>query len=118
MFSCKDFHIVFIDNVKLYDVGEHIDFTLLTREKRFVIPFEKNQHSLGALPHSIDGQCNAFSRFTLTYDPELSASKAAFELTSWIEKVQSEGGEDLELLPYVYAARDQLEERKKAWTGH
>jgi len=116
MISCKDLHTVCIGNVKQYDVGKHIDFTLLTRAKSSVIPFEKNQHSLGALPHSIDGQCNAFSRFTLTYDPELSASKAALKLTSWIEKVQSEGGEDLELLPYVYAARDQLEERKKAWT--
>lgn len=116
MISCKDLHTLCIGNVKQYDIGEHIDFTLLTRAKSSVIPFEKNQHSLGALPHSIDGQCNAFSRFTLTYDPELSASKAALELTSWIDKVQSEGGEDQELLPYVYAARDQLEERKKAWT--
>lgn len=116
MISCKDLHTVCIGNVKHYDVGKHIDFTLLTRAKNSVIPFEKNQHSLGALPHSVDDQCNAFSRFTLTYDPELSASKAALELTRWIEKVQSEGGEDLESLPYVYAARDQLEERKKAWT--
>ena len=82
MISCRDLHIVCIGNVKLYDVGEHIDFTLLTQEKHSVIPFEKNQHSLDALPHNIDGQCNSFSRFTLTYNPNLSTSKAALELTS------------------------------------
>ena len=54
----------------------------------------------------------------MTYDPDLSASKETLELTSWIGKVQSDGGEDMELLPYVYETRDQLEERKKAWTGH
>ena len=101
----------------MYDFGEHIDFTLLAQEKSFINPFEKNQHSLGYFPHSIDGQCNSFSRFTITYDPELSARKVVLELTIWIEKVQSKGGEDMELLPSVYATRDQLEERKKAWTS-
>ena len=41
MISCKDLHNVCIGNVKQYDVGEHIDFTLLIWEKSFVVPFEK-----------------------------------------------------------------------------
>ena len=118
MISCNDLHTVCIGNVQLYDVVEHIDFTLLTWEKISFSTFEKNQHSLGVLPHIIYGHCNSFSRFTLTYDPNLSASKATLDLTSWIEKVHSEGGEGLELLPYVYTTGDQLEERKHAWTGH
>eukprot|EP01018_Ginkgo_biloba_P017369 Gb_01733 [translate_table: standard] len=116
--SCKDLHTVSISSVKHFQVGDYIDFTLLARAKSSVIPFEKNQYMFGALPYSKDGQCNSFSKFTLTSDAESSASMASLELTRWVHRVQSEGGEDLELLPYVYAATDQLEQRKKAWTEH
>ncbi|XP_057868844.2 uncharacterized protein LOC131075912 [Cryptomeria japonica] len=118
MISCKDLYTVSINSVKQYTTGEIIEFTLLSRAKNSVIPFEKGQYSLGALPYSIDGDCNAFSKFTLTSDAELSTNRAADELTCWIEKVHSEGGEDAELLPYAYEAVDQLEQRKKAWIEH
>ncbi|KAH9329197.1 hypothetical protein KI387_001305 [Taxus chinensis] len=118
MISCKDLHTVSISSVKQYNIGENIEFTLLTRAKSSVIPFEKRQYSLGALPHSIDGHCNSFSKFTLTSDAELSTNRAAEELASWIEKVHLEVGEDAELLPYAFEAMDQLEQRKKTWTEH
>lgn len=118
MISCKDLFTVSISSVKQYTTGETIEFTLLSRAKTSVIPFEKGQCSLGALPYSIDGHCNAFSKFTLTSDAELSSNRAADELTCWIERVHAEGGEDAELLPYAYEAVDQLEQRKKAWIEH
>eukprot|EP00252_Welwitschia_mirabilis_P010012 TRINITY_DN23035_c0_g1_i1.p1 TRINITY_DN23035_c0_g1~~TRINITY_DN23035_c0_g1_i1.p1 ORF type:complete len:798 (+),score=151.89 TRINITY_DN23035_c0_g1_i1:152-2545(+) len=117
MISCRDLYNVCFTTVRQYGAGDHIDLKLLSRAKTSVIPFEKNHYSSDAFPYTTDGQCNVFSKFTLTSDPAQSTRSAMIELTDWINRVETFGGEERELLPYVYAARDQLHERERAWVA-
>ncbi|XWS19232.1 hypothetical protein CRYUN_Cryun32bG0113200 [Craigia yunnanensis] len=49
---------------------------------------------------------------------DLSVSQAMSDLDSWFARVDSRLVDDLEKLPYVYAAMEQLEQRKKYWNEH
>ncbi|ERN06158.1 RING finger protein 10 [Amborella trichopoda] len=116
--SSKDLYTVYVDYVKQYHIGDHIDFTLLTRPKDSMIPFQKNHHCVNAVPYTNDGLCDLFSKFTLTLDIGLSFQEAKLELNQWLVKAESGGVDDLDKLPYVCAALEQLEQREKFWTEH
>ncbi|KAM0058487.1 putative solute carrier family 13 [Helianthus debilis subsp. tardiflorus] len=80
-------------------------------------PHDGSARKLGAyLIQSQLKKCNeevydAFSKFTFTTDAELSVRKAMSELDSWLARAESGLVDDLERLPYVCAAMEQLEER-------
>ncbi|CAM6114319.1 unnamed protein product [Calypogeia fissa] len=118
MISAKELRTVFIDDVRQYGLGDKVSFTLLMRAKGSIIPFEKTDTTSGPFAHSKNGQCHLFSKFTLTSDAEPTTSAAINELTRWAERAQLEGGEDIDLLPFVFVAIDQLRQRKDAWTEH
>ncbi|OMO99293.1 RING finger protein 10-like protein [Corchorus olitorius] len=59
-----------------------------------------------------------FSKFTFTSDVDLSVRQAISELDSWLARADSGLVDDLEKLPYVCAAMEQLEQRKKYWNEH
>ncbi|KAJ6837101.1 RING finger protein 10 [Iris pallida] len=115
MMSSKDLLTVQIENVKQFHVGARADFTLLTRAKDSLVPSLKNQQEPD--PES-DTMYDSFSKFILTSDVELSVREAKSDLSSWLAKAESGLVDDLERLPYVCAALEQLEERMKNWTGH
>ncbi|XWS17421.1 hypothetical protein CRYUN_Cryun33cG0065900 [Craigia yunnanensis] len=49
---------------------------------------------------------------------DLSVRQAMSDLNSWLARVDSRLVDDLEKLPYVCAAMEQLEQRKKYWNEH
>ncbi|KAL2636037.1 hypothetical protein R1flu_007516 [Riccia fluitans] len=118
MICSKELRTVLIDDVEQKGVGDMVKFTLLMRAKGSIIPFERREMVSGPLAFSKDGQCHHFSKFTLTSDAEPTTNKAVNELTEWAQRAEVEGGEDLDLLPYVFVAIDQLQQRKSAWTDH
>eukprot|EP00250_Pteridium_aquilinum_P015535 c22636_g1_i1 orf=105-2864(+) len=118
MTSSKALRTVFVDTVQNYQVGDTLELTLLNRAKGSIIPFEKSEGVTGSLPFSKDGQFHSFSKFTLTSDADQTTSKAITELSGWAERAQNEGGEDMDLIPFVLLAIDQLQQRKTAWTDH
>ncbi|MQM14200.1 hypothetical protein Taro_047129 [Colocasia esculenta] len=118
MLSVKDLYTVNIHNVKPYNVGDHIDFTLLTRSKDSTVPLQRNYQKLGSVPCGSDELCDSFSKFTLTSDVELSAREGKKDLSDWLAKAESGLVDDLERLPYVCAALDQLDQRIKNWADY
>ncbi|XP_010249224.1 PREDICTED: RING finger protein 10 isoform X2 [Nelumbo nucifera] len=116
MISSRDLYTIYIENVEQYCVGDHVKFALLTRAKDSVVPFQKNQLGKESLPCSSDELCDSFSKFTLTLDVELSTREAKSELDGWLARAESGLVDDLEKLPYVCAALEQLQQRKKCWT--
>ncbi|XP_077229831.1 RING/U-box superfamily protein [Tasmannia lanceolata] len=115
MISPKDLYTIYIDHVKQYHVGDRVYFTLLTRPKDSLFPSQKNQQGMDVIPYSTDGLCDSFSKFTVTSDVELSVWEAKLGLHDWLVKAESGLVEDLEQLPYVCAALEHLEQRKKCW---
>ncbi|RZS14152.1 hypothetical protein BHM03_00045822 [Ensete ventricosum] len=113
--STKDLYTVLIENVKQFGVGDHAHFTLLTRPKVSVFPVLKRNQVESSTPCATDGLCDSFSKFVLTSDVELSVREAKSDLYDWLHKADSGLVDDLEKLPYVCAALEQLEERMKAW---
>ncbi|XP_068656370.1 uncharacterized protein [Aristolochia californica] len=111
MISAKDLYTIYIDQVKHYSIGDEVQFTLLTRARDSLVPSQKDENSSEVI-------CHSFSKFILTSDVELSISEAQLELHDWLVKADSGLVEDLEQLPYVCAAVEQLEQRKKYWTEH
>lgn len=114
MISSKDLYTIYIENVKQHCVGDIIEFMLLTRDKGSLTPAAKQKERVNAQEEVYD----SFSKFTFTADVELSVRKAISELDSWLARAESGLVDDLEKLPYVCAAMEQLEERKKYWKGH
>ncbi|XP_043724657.1 RING finger protein 10 isoform X2 [Telopea speciosissima] len=117
MISSKDLYTIYIDNVKQYHDGDHVKFVLLTRPKDSLIPWQKNK--LGKEDSSLCGNdelCDSFSKFTLTSDVDLLVREAKSELDGWLARAESGLVDDLEKLPYVCAAMEQLEQRKKYWS--
>ncbi|XP_009405452.2 uncharacterized protein LOC103988593 isoform X1 [Musa acuminata AAA Group] len=113
--STKDLYTVLIENVKQFGVGDHAHFTLLIRPKVSVFPVLKKKQVESSTPCTTDGLCDLFSKFVLTSDVELSVREAKSDLYDWLHKADSGLVDDLEKLPYVCAALEQLEERMKAW---
>ncbi|KAK1309713.1 hypothetical protein QJS10_CPA08g00416 [Acorus calamus] len=117
MISCKDLYTMYIDYVKQYHVGDHPEFTLLTRSKDSSVPILKNQQKV-AFPSSTEDFCGSFAKFTLTSDVEMSVREAKRDLNDWLAKADSGLVDDLEKLPYVCAALEQLDLRMKRWQDH
>lgn len=113
--SIKDLYTVLIENVKHFSVGDHVHFTLLTRPKDSVFPVPKDKQVESALSSSADDLCDAFSKFIVTSDVGLSVREGKSDLSFWLHKADSGLVDDLEKLPYVCAALEQLEERMKMW---
>ncbi|KAG8366757.1 hypothetical protein BUALT_Bualt16G0000900 [Buddleja alternifolia] len=111
MISSKDLYTVHIENVKQYHIGDEIEFVLLTRQKYSFISSIKNNERIDVGEEIQD----SFSKFTLTSDVELSVREAMSDLDSWIARADSGLVDDIEKLPYVCAAMEQLERRKKYW---
>ncbi|KAG9445832.1 hypothetical protein H6P81_011960 [Aristolochia fimbriata] len=109
MISAKDLYTIYINQVRHYSVGDEVQFTLLTRARDSLIPSQKDDNGS-------EVSCDSFSKFILTSDVELSVREAQLELNDWLVKADSGLVEDLEQLPYVCAALEQLEQRKKYWT--
>nr|GEV33033.1 RING finger protein 10 isoform X2 [Tanacetum cinerariifolium] len=114
MISSKDLYTIYIENVKQHCVGDIIEFMLLTRDKDSLTLNAKQKETVDAQEEVYD----SFSKFTFTSDVELSVRKAMSELDSWLARAESGLVDDLERLPYVCAAMEQLEERKKYWKEH
>jgi hypothetical protein len=118
MISVKEMRTVLISSVQQHRAGDHIKFNLLTRAKNSITPFEKSKGSLGALAYSEEGKFHPYSKFTLTSEAAHVMDKAVADLTAWASRAENHGGEDLDVVPYVYEAIDQLNQRKVAWTEH
>ncbi|XP_024021155.1 RING finger protein 10 isoform X1 [Morus notabilis] len=120
MISPKDLYTISIENVKQYNVGDTLEFSLLTRQKDSYTLSQKNRREKGI---SLEADCPAesydpFAKFTFTSDVDLSVRKAIADLDSWLVKADAGLVDDLEKLPYVCAAMEHLEQRKKYWNEH
>ena len=118
MISVKEIRTVIINSVQQYRAGDVIKLNLLTRAKNSITPFEKSKGSLGALAYSEEGQFHLYAKFTLISEAEHVTDRAVAELTAWASRAEIHGGEDLDVVPYVYEAIDQLRQRMVAWTEH
>lgn len=114
MISSKDLYTIHIENVKQFREGDEIDFVLLTRKKDSFSSSLKDNENINIEEKIVD----SFSKFTLTSEVELSFREAMSDLDSWIARAHSGLVDDIEKLPYVCAAMEQLERRKKYWNEH
>jgi hypothetical protein len=110
--SVKDLYTLHITNVKQYQVGDNIEFSFLTRKKdSFTLSYKNKQET----DNSSCSQLNVydpFSKFTLTSDVDLSVRHAISDLDGWLARADSGLVDDLEKLPYVSDAMQQLKQRK------
>ncbi|XP_076895913.1 uncharacterized protein LOC143548704 [Bidens hawaiensis] len=104
MISSKDLYTIYIENVKQHRVGDVVEFMLLTRDKDSLTLTSKQKVDF-----------DSFSKFTFTADAELAVREPMSDLDRWLAKAESGLVDDMEGLPYVCAAMEQLEERKKFW---
>ncbi|XP_019447407.1 PREDICTED: RING finger protein 10 isoform X2 [Lupinus angustifolius] len=118
MVSVKDLYTVHITNVKQYQVGDNIEFTFLTRKKDSFTLSHKNKQETDMTSCGNEDLCDPFSKFTLTSDVDLSVRHAISDLDGWLARADSGLVDDLEKLPYVCAAMQQLKQRKKYWNEH
>ncbi|KAL5208765.1 hypothetical protein ABZP36_033200 [Zizania latifolia] len=116
MISAKELYTIHITQVQHFHVGDSVTFTLLSRSKNSLTTSIKNLTDECA---SIDDDpCTAFSKFILTSDVELSVREAKSDLSNWLHMADLGFMDDLEKLPYVSAALEQLEERMKYWSEY
>ncbi|XP_015893892.3 uncharacterized protein LOC107427986 isoform X1 [Ziziphus jujuba] len=118
LISPKDLYTVNIENVEQYCVGDKVDFILLTRRKDSFALSNKNKLEKDVMPGCTTESYDPFSKFTFTSDVDLSVRKSISDLDSWLVRAESGLVDDLEKLPYVCAAMEQLEQRKKYWNEH
>ncbi|XVE84238.1 hypothetical protein DITRI_Ditri16bG0154700 [Diplodiscus trichospermus] len=116
--SQKDLYTIYIENVRQYCVGDTIEFMLLMRQKDSFAPSQKSNQEKSTMPCDDRGIYDPFSKFTFTTDVDLSVRQAMSDLDSWLARADSGLVDDLEKLPYVCAAMEQLEQRKKYWNEH
>lgn len=116
MISPKELYTISIENVNQYSVGDTIVFMLLTRQKDSSAISQKNKQEADGTPCCSDTVSDSFSKLIFTSDVELSVRKAISDLDSWLVRADSGLVDDLEKLPYVCAAMEQLEQRKKYWS--
>ncbi|XP_059294373.1 uncharacterized protein LOC132047359 isoform X2 [Lycium ferocissimum] len=113
MISSKDLYTIQIENVKQLRVGDVIEFVLLTRHKdSFTSSLKNNDGIVGG-----EEVQKSFSKFIFTSDVDLSVREAMSDLDSWLARADSGLVDDMEKLPFVCAAMEQLEQRKKYWNG-
>lgn len=118
LISPKELYTIYIENVKQHCVGDKVDFILLTRRKDSFALSNKNKLEKDSLLDCTTESYNPFSKFTFTSDVDLSVRKAISDLDSWLVRAESGLVDDLDKLPYVCAAMEQLEHRKKYWDEH
>ncbi|XP_039026072.1 RING finger protein 10-like isoform X2 [Hibiscus syriacus] len=118
MVSQKDLYTIYIENVRQYCVGDTIEFMLLTREKDSFVPSQKSKNETNYTQCGENEIYDPFSKFIFTSDVDLSVRQAMSDLDSWLARADSGLVDDLEKLPYVCAAMEQLEQRKKYWKEH
>ncbi|XVF16106.1 hypothetical protein REPUB_Repub10bG0002700 [Reevesia pubescens] len=118
MVSQKDLYTIYIENVRQYSVGDTIEFMLLMRQKDSFVPSQKNKKQTSTMQCGDTDIYDPFSKFTFTSDVDLSVRQAMSDLDSWLARADSGLVDDLEKLPYVCAAMEQLEQRKKYWNEH
>ena len=118
MISGRDLYTVYIHNVKPHKVGDQVHLTLLTRARDSSVPVQKSNQRYVPTPSGIDDLWDSFAKFTLTSDVELSVREVKKDLNDWMSRADSGLVDDLEKLPHVCAALDQLEKRMKNWAKH
>ncbi|KAK8619002.1 hypothetical protein V6N13_132972 [Hibiscus sabdariffa] len=118
MVSQKDLYTIYIENVRQYCVGDTIEFMLLTRQKDSFVPSQKSKKEANYSHCGENEIYDPFSKFIFTSDVDLSVRQAISDLDSWLARADSGLVDDLEKLPYVCAAMEQLEQRKKYWKEH
>ncbi|KAG6621766.1 hypothetical protein I3843_03G001700 [Carya illinoinensis] len=118
MISPKDLYTIYIENVKQHCVGDTTEFVLLTRQKDSVSLLHKSKQETDIMLCHNHEICDPFSKFTFTSDVDLSVRKAISDLDGWLVRADSGLVDELEKLPYVCAAMEQLEQRKKYWNEH
>ncbi|KAG2658709.1 RING finger protein 10-like [Panicum virgatum] len=116
MVSTKELYTIHITQVKNFRAGDIATFTLLSRSRNSLTPSIKSTSS--ECSSADEDQCNVFSKFILTSDVELSVREAKSDLTNWLHMADLGLVDDMEKLPYVSAALEQLEERMKYWTEY
>lgn len=118
MISAKDLYTLHITNVKQYQVGDNVEFTFLTRKKDSFTLCHKNKQETNITSCGNGDICDPFSKFTLTSDVDLAVRHAISDLDGWLARADSGLVDDLEKLPFVCAAMQQLEQRKRYWNEH
>ncbi|XP_062223233.1 uncharacterized protein LOC133922085 isoform X2 [Phragmites australis] len=113
MVSTKELYTVHITQVQHFRAGDVATFTLLSRSRNSLTPSVKSSSS--QCTSADEDPCNVFSKFILTSDMELSVREAKSDLSNWLHMADLGLVDDLEKLPYVSAALEQLEERMKHW---
>ncbi|XP_039009511.1 RING finger protein 10-like isoform X2 [Hibiscus syriacus] len=118
MVSQKDLYTIYIENVRECCVGNTIEFMLLSRQKDSFVPSQKSKKETSIMQCGEEDMYDPFSKFIFTSDVDLSVRQAISDLDSWLARADSGLVDDLEKLPYVCAAMEQLEQRKKYWKEH
>ncbi|KAJ1279310.1 hypothetical protein BS78_04G145400 [Paspalum vaginatum] len=116
MVSTKELYTIHITQVQNFCAGDIATFTLLSRSRNSLTPSIKSTSS--ECSSADEDPCNVFSKFILTSDVELSGREAKLDLRNWLHMADLGIVDDLEKLPYVSAALEQLEERMKYWTEY
>ncbi|KAK3154202.1 hypothetical protein QOZ80_2BG0187570 [Eleusine coracana subsp. coracana] len=116
MVSTKELCTINITQVQHFRAGDVATFTLLSRSRNSLTPYVKSSSS--DCTSSDEDLCNVFSKFILTSDVELSVREAKSDLSNWSRMADLGLIDDMEKLPYVSAALEQLEERMKYWTEY
>ncbi|CAN6238248.1 unnamed protein product [Urochloa humidicola] len=112
MVSTKELYTIHITQVQQFRAGDAATFTLLSRSRNSLTPTIKSTSS------ECSSADEVFSKFILTSDVELSVREAKSDLTNWLHMADLGLVDDLEKLPYVSSALEQLEERMKYWTEY
>jgi len=116
MISAKELNTIFVTQLQHFHVGDSVTFSLLGRSKNSLTPFIRN---LSSEYSSVDEDpADLFSKFILTSDVELTVREAKSDLGNWLHRADLGLVDDLENLPYVSAALEQLEERMKYWAEY
>ncbi|TYH48822.1 hypothetical protein ES332_D10G094500v1 [Gossypium tomentosum] len=118
MVSQKDLYTIYIEDVRQHCLGDTIEFMLLTRQKDSFVPSRKSKIEMSSVQSGEKDIYDPFSKFTFTSDVDLSVRQAMSDLDCWLARADSGLVDDLEKLPYVCAAMEQLEQRKKYWNEH
>ncbi|XP_047333931.1 RING finger protein 10 [Impatiens glandulifera] len=111
MISSKDLCTIHVEYVKHLHLGDTVDLLLLTRHKDSSVLSLKNKQGIGTKEEAPD----SFSKLSFTSKVDLSVREAISELDGWLARVDSGLEDDLEKLPFVSYALEQLEERNKYW---
>lgn len=118
MIYVKNLYSIHITNVKQYQVGDNIEFTFLTRKKDSFTLSHKNKQETDNSSCGQGDVCDPFSKFRLTLDVDFSVRHAISDLDGWLARADSGLVDDLEKLPYVSVAMQQLKQRKKYWNEY